>query len=52
MALAVNSNNGFLTTVIRPAGMYGEGDMVVVVSIIENAKRGSREFQIGNNTNL
>ena len=43
---------GMLTTCLRPAGMFGEGDLVTLQKMIENAESGKNKFQIGSGENL
>jgi sterol-4alpha-carboxylate 3-dehydrogenase (decarboxylating) len=52
LVLAANNRSGMLTTIFRPAGFFGEGDVVTVGGIIQNAKEGKAKLQIGANTNL
>lgn len=43
---------GFLTATIRPAMIYGEGDVQAVPLMMQAARRGQWRFQLGDNTNL
>lgn len=43
---------GMLTVCLRPAGMFGEGDLVTLQKMIENAESGKNRFQIGSGKNL
>lgn len=42
----------FLTCAIRPSGIFGAGDMVVLPGILDAYSRGQTKFQIGDNQNL
>lgn len=42
----------FLTAAIRPALIYGEGDVQAVPLMMQAARRGQWKFQLGDNTNL
>ncbi|KAI0022201.1 C-3 sterol dehydrogenase/C-4-like protein [Xylariomycetidae sp. FL0641] len=41
-----------LTTVIRPSGIFGEGDMQLIYHAINVYRKGNDKFQVGENTNL
>ena len=43
---------GMLTACLRPAGIFGEGDLVTLQKMIENAESGKNKFQIGSGENL
>ncbi|KAF2636711.1 hypothetical protein P280DRAFT_552873 [Massarina eburnea CBS 473.64] len=42
----------FLTCAIRPAGIFGEGDIQVLPPMINTYRTGKNKFQIGENENL
>jgi sterol-4alpha-carboxylate 3-dehydrogenase (decarboxylating) len=41
----------FLTAAIRPAGIFGEGDVQIIPPMILAFKRGQTKFQVGDNNN-
>ncbi|CAI6331593.1 unnamed protein product [Periconia digitata] len=43
---------GFLTCAIRPAGIFGEGDVQLLPPMISACRKGQNKFQVGDNTNL
>lgn len=45
-------NDGMLTLCLRPAGMFGEGDLNTLQKMIENAEAGKNKYQIGSGDNL
>ncbi|ODV98093.1 hypothetical protein PACTADRAFT_47915 [Pachysolen tannophilus NRRL Y-2460] len=45
-------DEGFLTTALRPAGIFGPGDRQLVPGLRSVAKMGQSKFQIGDNNNL
>ena len=47
-----NPGAGILTVCLRPAGMFGEGDINTLQKMIENAESGKNRFQIGSGKNL
>ncbi|KAL8806874.1 MAG: hypothetical protein Q9223_004717 [Gallowayella weberi] len=49
---ANNYSEGLLTVCLRPAGIFGEGDIVTLQKMIENAQSGKNKFQIGSGKNL
>lgn len=49
---ANRSPETFLTCSIRPAGIFGEGDVQQLPKIIGAYKKGQHRFQVGDNTNL
>ncbi|KAF2679616.1 C-3 sterol dehydrogenase/C-4 decarboxylase [Lentithecium fluviatile CBS 122367] len=51
LVLAANGDR-VRTAAIRPAGLFGEGDMGTVTSVISNAREGKGRLQIGDNSNL
>jgi sterol-4alpha-carboxylate 3-dehydrogenase (decarboxylating) len=46
------STHQFLTCAIRPSGIFGFGDLVVLPGILDAYFRGQTKVQIGNNLNL
>lgn len=42
----------FLTCAIRPAGIFGEGDVQLLPKIIDAARKRQNRFQVGENDNL
>jgi len=42
----------FLTCAIRPAGIFGEGDVQLLPKIVAACRKGQSKFQVGDNTNL
>lgn len=53
IVLAANRKNGkMMTAALRPAGIFGEGDLVTVASIVKAAETGKYKFQMGNGKNL
>ncbi|KAI4673338.1 uncharacterized protein J4E88_008951 [Alternaria novae-zelandiae] len=46
-----NSPN-FLTCAIRPAGIFGEGDVQLLPKMVGAYRKGQTKFQVGENTNL
>jgi sterol-4alpha-carboxylate 3-dehydrogenase (decarboxylating) len=52
LVLDANKRGGMLTTAIRPAGLFGEGDPLTTAGVIQNAKEGKGKIQIGDGTNL
>ncbi|MCJ1289620.1 hypothetical protein MMC34_001153 [Xylographa carneopallida] len=51
LVLAANGQHGMLTTAIRPAGMFGENDLVLTKRMIGIAQEGKLRIQIGDGTN-
>ena len=43
---------GMLTTSLRPVGIFGEGDLVALQTMIENAESGKNKVQFGSGDNL
>jgi sterol-4alpha-carboxylate 3-dehydrogenase (decarboxylating) len=54
MVLGANtpSGLGLRTCALRPAGMFGEGDLTTTGNIIASAKEGKHKIQIGDNSKL
>jgi sterol-4alpha-carboxylate 3-dehydrogenase (decarboxylating) len=46
------SSKSFLTCAIRPAGIFGEGDVQVLPPMVKAAKEGQSRFQLGANENM
>ena len=42
----------FLTCAIRPAGIFGEGDIQLLPKMVTACRKGQTNFQIGDNNNL
>jgi sterol-4alpha-carboxylate 3-dehydrogenase (decarboxylating) len=49
---ANRSSKSFLTCAIRPAGIFGEGDVQVLPPMVKAAKAGQSRFQLGANENM
>ncbi|QDS67796.1 hypothetical protein FKW77_006884 [Venturia effusa] len=49
---ANRSTDGFLTCAIRPAGIFGPGDVQLLPGLLEASRKGQSKFQLGPNTNL
>ena len=53
LVLTANRQKGdMLTTSIRPAGLFGEGDVQLVMNMLRAYHKGQTKFQLGNNHNL
>ncbi|KAI9778157.1 MAG: erg26, C-3 sterol dehydrogenase [Geoglossum umbratile] len=53
LVLAANrGESGMLTTSLRPSGIFGEGDVQLVVRMYDAYKSGKTGFQLGDNNNL
>ncbi|KAL9636051.1 MAG: hypothetical protein Q9164_003075 [Protoblastenia rupestris] len=52
--LAANRANGsnMLTCALRPAGIFGEGDMQIAANMLKAYEKGQTKFQLGGNENL
>ena len=51
--LEANRNpENFLTCAIRPAGIFGEGDVQLLPKIVGAYRKGQTKFQVGPNTNM
>jgi sterol-4alpha-carboxylate 3-dehydrogenase (decarboxylating) len=50
LVLGANSEK-LCTAAIRPAGLFGEGDTMSIMSIISNAREGKARMQVGDNIN-
>lgn len=51
IVLEANAKDGFLTTSLRPSGLFGPGDQMNVKSMSEKAKEGKFRWQIGDGQN-
>ncbi|OAX83106.1 hypothetical protein ACJ72_02531 [Emergomyces africanus] len=52
MVLAANRKYGYKTVALRGCILFGEGDVTSIPKIIQNAKAGRGNLQVGNNQNL
>jgi len=53
MVLAANGRGGTLATcALRPSAIFGEGDGLLVPSLVKNAKKGKTKYMIGDGENL
>ena len=53
LVLAANRKYGdMLTIALRPAGIFGEGDMQLIPNLLLAYKKGQTRFQLGGNENL
>lgn len=50
-ALAGNGRGGLATVALRPSGIFGEGDMLLVPTTVRNAQRGKMKYVIGSGRN-
>lgn len=50
--LQANGSGGVATCALRPSGIFGEGDLLFVPTVIKNAERGKMKYIIGNGENL
>ncbi|KZT71644.1 NAD(P)-binding protein [Daedalea quercina L-15889] len=50
--LAANGKSGLTTAIIRPTGIFGEGDQEMIVGAYDTWKRGTTHVQLGANRNL
>lgn len=46
------SNPRFVTCAIRPSGIYGVGDLLLLPGMLQAYYKGQTKFQLGDNTNL
>eukprot|EP00201_Polytomella_parva_P013241 CAMPEP_0175051864 /NCGR_PEP_ID=MMETSP0052_2-20121109/8043_1 /TAXON_ID=51329 ORGANISM="Polytomella parva, Strain SAG 63-3" /NCGR_SAMPLE_ID=MMETSP0052_2 /ASSEMBLY_ACC=CAM_ASM_000194 /LENGTH=323 /DNA_ID=CAMNT_0016316209 /DNA_START=206 /DNA_END=1177 /DNA_ORIENTATION=- len=51
LILAANSKS-LQTVALRPSGIFGEGDMVFVPTLVRNARKGKMKYIIGSGENL
>ncbi|KAH7123915.1 3-beta hydroxysteroid dehydrogenase/isomerase family-domain-containing protein [Dendryphion nanum] len=42
----------FLTCALRPAGIFGDGDVTTIPNMVTAFRKGQTKFQVGNNENL
>ena len=49
---AANGVKGLATVALRPSGIFGEGDPLLVPITVEKARAGKMKFIIGNGNNL
>jgi sterol-4alpha-carboxylate 3-dehydrogenase (decarboxylating) len=49
---ANRSTDNFLTCAIRPAGIFGPGDVQMLPGLLQASRKGQSKFQLGPNTNL
>ncbi|KAL8940947.1 MAG: hypothetical protein Q9216_002516 [Gyalolechia sp. 2 TL-2023] len=47
-----SSSPHMLTTSLRPAGLFGEGDMQLIPGMMKALRKSQTKFQLGDNTNL
>jgi len=52
LVLAANGKNGLATVALRPSGIFGEGDPLLVPTTVAKAKQGKMGFIIGSGKNL
>ena len=53
LVLAANRKYGdMLTIALRPAGIFGEGDMQFIPNLLQAYRKGQTRFQVGGNENL
>ena len=53
LVLAANRKYGdMLTIALRPAGIFGEGDMQLIPNMLQAYEKGQTKFQLGGNENL
>ena len=53
LVLAANRKHGdMLTIALRPAGIFGEGDMQTIPNMLKAYEKGQTRFQLGGNENL
>ena len=53
LVLAANRQRGdMLTVAIRPAGIFGEGDVQITMNMLRAYRKGQTKFQLGKNENL
>jgi sterol-4alpha-carboxylate 3-dehydrogenase (decarboxylating) len=51
LILAANGKGGVATVALRPSGIFGEGDRVLVPTLVKQSKKGKMKFIIGNGKN-
>ena len=52
LVLAANGRGGLATVALRPSGIFGEGDPLLVPLTVAKAKEGKMKFIIGSGENL
>lgn len=52
LVLSSNNRSGLTTVALRPSGIFGEHDPLLVPTIVANAKKGKMKFIIGSGKNL
>src|SRR5579875_2946409 len=52
LVLAANGRGGLATVALRPSGIFGEGDTLLVPLTVANAKRGKMKYVIGSGRNF
>lgn len=52
LVLAANNRSGLVTIALRPSGIFGEHDPLLVPLTVANAKKGKMKFIIGSGKNL
>lgn len=52
MVLAANGKGGVATCALRPSGIFGEGDVLFVPTVVKNARIGKMKYVIGDGKNL
>ena len=50
--MAANGKSGLATVALRPSGIFGEGDPLLVPTIVAKAKQGKMGVIIGSGRNL
>ena len=51
LVLAANRKDGILTVALRPAGIFGEGDLSNIANMVKACDEGKTRFQLGDNKN-
>lgn len=51
IVLAANGKDGVATCALRPSGIFGEGDLLMVPTIVKQARKGKMKFIIGDGKN-
>ncbi|ERN03599.1 hypothetical protein AMTR_s00042p00178940 [Amborella trichopoda] len=52
LVLNANGKEGLLTCCIRPSGIFGPGDRLLVPSLVASARSGKSKFLIGDGNNM
>lgn len=52
LVLEANGRGGLATVALRPSGIFGEGDPLLVPKLISRARAGKMKFIVGNGTSL